>query len=33
MLKIEAFLVYEFYKKILEVYRAKEYTRKITKTI
>ena len=33
MLEIEAFLIYEFYKKILKAYRAKEYIRKITKTI
>ena len=33
MLEIEAFLVYKFYKKILEAYRAKEYIREITKTI
>ena len=33
MLEIEAFLVYKFYKKILEVYRAKEYIREITKII
>ena len=33
MLEIEVFLIYKFYKKILEVYRAKEYIRKIMKTI
>lgn len=33
MLEVEVFLAYEFYKKISKVYRAKEYTREITKTI
>ena len=33
MLEIVAFLVYKFYKKILKVYRAKEYIREIIKII
>lgn len=33
MLEIEAFSVYKFYKKISKAYRAKEYTREITKAI